>query len=62
MSLFAESIPGSVQPPPNAVDCLRCRGEGIEMICTDPDCIARDECDHARYDDCPACEGRGWVA
>lgn len=62
MSLFAATIPDQTQPPAGAVDCLRCRGEGIKMVCSDPDCIIRDECIHTRYEDCTACDGRGWIA
>ena len=51
-----------LQPPDNAVSCLRCQGEGIVMICTDPHCVVKNECIHARYEDCPACQKQGWVA
>lgn len=44
------------------VDCLACKGEGTETTCRDPYCVERGECIHPeRIDDCPSCDGRGWV-
>lgn len=53
--------PNSVQPPPNAVTCARCKSKGIVMICTDPHCVVQNECIHAQYEDCSVCQKQGWI-
>ncbi len=60
MNAFDAPVRCPTDPPPGAVTCLACKGEGENVDCDHDECQEIEGCIFSdEY--CSECEGRGWI-